>query len=113
MGQGGGLLPSGHAIRIAFDPSACLTGPIDRGRVRLLLPALASAVVAATLPATTGFAAMPLSIGVSGNHLVDGNGLTTRLLGVNRSGTDYACIQGWGIFDGSKDATSVAAMASW
>jgi hypothetical protein len=74
---------------------------------------LASAVVAAILPANTGFAATPLSIAVSGNHLVDGNGATIRLLGVNRSGTEYACIQGWGLFDGPNDATSVAAMASW
>jgi len=74
---------------------------------------LASAILVATFPATTGFAATPLSIGVSGNHLVDGNGATVRLLGVNRSGTEYACIQGWGIFDGPNDATSVAAMASW
>jgi len=35
------------------------------------------------------------------------------LAGVNRSGTEYACIQGWGIFDGPNDATSVAAMAAW
>src|ERR1700737_3360223 len=86
---------------------------MDRGRARLVLPVLAAAVVAATLPATTALAATPLSIGVSGNHLVDGNGATVRLLGVNRSGTEYACIQGWGIFDGPNDATSVAAMASW
>ena len=55
----------------------------------------------------------PLSIGVSGNHLVNGSGQAIRLLGVNRSGTEYACIQGWGIFDGPNDATSIAAMAAW
>jgi hypothetical protein len=58
-------------------------------------------------------AATPLAIGVSGNHLVNGSGAVIRLLGVNRSGTEYACIQGWGIFDGPNDATSVAAMAAW
>ncbi|MBV8597556.1 MAG: cellulase family glycosylhydrolase [Actinobacteria bacterium] len=50
---------------------------------------------------------------VSGNRLVDGGGHPVALHGVNRSGTEYACIQGWGIFDGPSDAASVAAMASW
>jgi hypothetical protein len=35
------------------------------------------------------------------------------LRGVNRSGTEYACIQGWGIFDGPSDTASVQAIASW
>ena len=53
------------------------------------------------------------SVTVSGNGLVDGNGKPLRLLGVDRSGTEYACIQGWGIFDGPNDAASVQAIASW
>ena len=52
-------------------------------------------------------------IKVSGNKLVDGNGNPVQLHGVNRSGTEYACIQGWGIFDGPSDATSIAAMTAW
>ena len=52
-------------------------------------------------------------IKVSGNQLVDGYGNVVHLQGVNRSGTEYACIQGWGIFDGPNSAASVAAMASW
>jgi Cellulase (glycosyl hydrolase family 5) len=47
------------------------------------------------------------------NALVDGSGNVIHLQGVNRSGTEYACIQGWGIFDGPSDANSVAAIASW
>jgi aldehyde dehydrogenase (NAD+) len=35
---------------------------------------------------------------VRGNHLVNAQGQVTRLLGVDRSGTEYACEQGWGIF---------------
>jgi hypothetical protein len=57
--------------------------------------------------------AAALSISVSGNHLVDGNNQPVRLLGVNRSGTEYGCIQGWGIFDGPSSAASVSAIASW
>ncbi len=54
-----------------------------------------------------------LSVAVSGNRLVDGRGNTIRLLGANRSGTEYACAEGWGIFDGPSDAASAAAMAAW
>jgi endoglucanase len=50
---------------------------------------------------------------VNGNQLMDATGLPVVLRGVNRSGTEYACIQGWGIFDGPNDAASVAAIASW
>jgi len=52
-------------------------------------------------------------IRVSGNQLVNGNGDAVHLQGVNRSGTEYACVQGWGIFDGPNDAASVEAIASW
>ena len=56
--------------------------------------------------------AATLSIRVAGNKLVDGSGQIVRLLGVNRSGTQYACVFG-GIFDGPSDAASVRAMSSW
>ena len=54
-----------------------------------------------------------VSVSVDGNHLVNAKGQTVRLLGVDRSGTEYACEQGWGIFDGPANARSVAAMAKW
>ena len=50
---------------------------------------------------------------VRGNALVNSSGAAVQLLGVNRSGTEYACIQGWGIFDGPNDAASVRAIAAW
>jgi endoglucanase len=80
---------------------------------RLTVAALSAGLIGFGIPSLPVSAASPLSISVSGNHLVDGNGTSIRLLGVNRSGTEYACIQGWGIFDGPNDAASVAAMASW
>jgi hypothetical protein len=55
----------------------------------------------------------PAGLHVSGNRLLDSNNTAVQLHGVNRSGTEYACIQGWGIFDGPNDATSVSAIASW
>src|SRR5215470_4774910 len=57
--------------------------------------------------------AATLAVQVNGTRLVDQNGTPIRLLGVNRSGAEYACAQGWGIFDGPSDATSIAAIASW
>jgi hypothetical protein len=38
---------------------------------------------------------------------------TEPLRGVSRSGTEYACVQGWGLFDGPVDDAAVAAMATW
>src|SRR5439155_20756503 len=79
-----------------------------------LLP-VAICLLPFALPSAVGAA---LSIRVSGNHLVDGNGQTVRLLGVNRSGSEYACVGGtsgtpWGVFEGPSDAASVQVMASW
>jgi hypothetical protein len=50
---------------------------------------------------------------VSGNQLVNANGTQVVLHGVDRSGTEYACVQGNGIFDGPNDQASVTAMKSW
>ena len=54
-----------------------------------------------------------LSIRIVGNHFVDGGGRPVRMLGVNRSGTEYECMDGRGPFDGPSDAASIAVMASW
>src|SRR6266513_1430700 len=54
-----------------------------------------------------------LSIRIAGNHFVDGGGRPVRMLGVNRSGTEYECMDGRGFFDGPSDAASIAVMASW
>jgi hypothetical protein len=69
-------------------------------------------VAVSALCATTG-AAGAQGLHVAGNRLLDGRGRALSLRGVNRSGTEYACIQGWGIFDGPSDAASVKAIASW
>ncbi|HEX5469791.1 MAG TPA: cellulase family glycosylhydrolase [Gaiellaceae bacterium] len=50
---------------------------------------------------------------VSGKRLLDSKGKVVHLHGVNRSGLEYACIQGWGIFDGPSSAASVKAIRSW
>src|SRR4051812_14095994 len=52
-------------------------------------------------------------LSVSGNKLLNESGNVVQLHGVNYPGTEYACIQGWGIFDGPSDDASVAAIRSW
>jgi endoglucanase len=54
-----------------------------------------------------------LALRVRGNALVDATGAVMQLRGVNRSGAEYACVQGWGIFDGPSDDASVRAIAAW
>jgi hypothetical protein len=52
------------------------------------------------------------AVHVVGNRLVNQAGKPIRLLGVDRSGTEYMCL-GSGIFYGPSSAASVRAMASW
>ncbi|MFI8521692.1 cellulase family glycosylhydrolase [Streptomyces sp. NPDC085481] len=68
-----------------------------------------------TTPPTTPPAPAPGApeLSVSGNRLTDQNGATRRLLGVNRSGGEFMCVQGHGIFDGPVDDASVQAIADW
>ncbi|MYX99048.1 cellulase family glycosylhydrolase [Streptomyces sp. SID486] len=50
---------------------------------------------------------------VSGNALVDPSGRPRRLLGVNRSGGEFMCVQGRGIWDGPVDDAALRAIADW
>jgi len=90
--------------------------PSRMARRWLLVPvavAMAVSGVLVALPGASTAAATTVSVSVVGNALVNGAGQPIRLLGVDRSGTEYACIQDWGIFDGPSNATSVAAIAAW
>jgi aryl-phospho-beta-D-glucosidase BglC (GH1 family) len=44
---------------------------------------------------------------------VNASGATVVLHGVDRSGTEYECVQGNGIFDGPNDQASITAMKNW
>lgn len=86
------------------------------GRARFARCTLVAAVVlvgAGTSSTGTAGAKALSGLHVSGRQLLDGGGRRVSLHGVNRSGTEYACIQGWGIFDGPNDRASVRAIASW
>ena len=61
---------------------------------------------------STGGGAAP-QLHVSGNKIVNASGGTVTLHGVNRSGGEYACVQGNGIWDGPVDQASITAIKSW
>src|ERR671922_238428 len=50
---------------------------------------------------------------VDDNRLVDRQDRPVRLLGVNRSGAEYACVGGHGFFAGPTDRRAIAAMTAW
>lgn len=53
------------------------------------------------------------AVSVRGNQLVNAQAQVLRLVGVNRSGSQYMCVLGRGIFDGPSNAGSIAAMKAW
>jgi hypothetical protein len=77
----------------------------------------ASATSAPTQTVTAAPPPPPASgLHVSGTQLLDANGNVVHLHGVDRAGTEYACIQGWGIFDGpnaTNDDSQVPLMKNW
>lgn len=75
---------------------------------------LAAAAVGIAGPSAAG-AALPAAptLQVTGHTLVDQHHHAVQLLGVNRSGAEFACVQNNGIFDGPSDAASVRAIAGW
>jgi endoglucanase len=52
-----------------------------------------------------------------GNVIIDGAGQVVRLIGFNFSGSEYACIEDWGLFDSSDafkiPAAQLGAMRAW
>jgi hypothetical protein len=81
--------------------------------IRFALAAVALVGVVAMPGHALGLATTPPIVHVDGNRLVDVHGTPVVLAGLNRSGTEYACIQGWGIFDGPSDAASIDSMMTW
>jgi endoglucanase len=63
-------------------------------------------------PSSPGPAGSAPQLQVSGNELVSSGGQQVVLHGVDRPGFEYACVQGWGFYDGPVDQASVTAMKS-
>jgi endoglucanase len=61
----------------------------------------------------SGPAQATMAIHVRGNQLVDAQQRPIRLLGVNFSGAEYACIQDRGIWSAPTNQEAVEAIASW
>jgi endoglucanase len=95
----------------------------SRRAARLLASLVAALVLMGALGALAAAAAAAgerPALRVRNNTLVDGpgGGHVVRLLGVDRSGLEYACIEGWGFFDSPHpfsidNAAMIAAMKSW
>lgn len=68
-------------------------------------------------PTTTPEGPSPTGLRADGGTIRDAAGREVRLLGVNHSGLEYACAQGWGFFDGpsseATDAGLIDSIASW
>jgi endoglucanase len=99
---------AGHTLTVK------VTATNKAGSVSAFSAATGAVPTAATPPPPPPPPPAPASgLHVSGNQLLDANGNLVRLHGVNYSGPEYACIQGWGIFDGPSDDASVTAIKSW
>ncbi|HKS99801.1 MAG TPA: cellulase family glycosylhydrolase [Rugosimonospora sp.] len=73
----------------------------------------ATGYVPATVTLTEVASTAAPQLHVAGTKLVDAGGSQVVLHGVNRSGAEYACVQGWGFFDGPVDEKSILAIKSW
>jgi endoglucanase len=99
-------------------------------RSRRVTSVLLALALAAAVPVTAGPAAVARprtadvaagtstargapALHVDGNRLVDASGTTVRLRGANRSGGEFMCVQGRGIWDGPVDDASIQAMTAW
>ncbi len=99
--------------------------PAGQNWARAIRTAMALVVVAAIqlglgpikptqASAATGFSGAP-TVRVTGNQLVDGSGNPIRLIGVDHSGSESACVDGEGFFDPPNSDTPgmIKVMESW
>ena len=64
-------------------------------------------------PANPTTALSVVGLHVSGNQILNGQNQAVPLHGVDKSGTEYECLGGPGVFDGPSDANSVTVLQSW
>lgn len=94
--------------RLVRSNSALGSAILGRAGLTLALTALAGCAVPRTSASVD-----PPQLRVSGNALVNSRGAQVVLRGVDRSGTEFECVQGNGIFDGPSSQASITAMRSW
>jgi len=78
-----------------------------------LLVCLGCLVAMSGLVSDAAAASLAPQLHVSGNRLVNAEGAQVVLHGADRSGTEYECVQGNGIFDGPHNQGSITAMKKW
>ena len=97
----------------SHNPTASSRHTRRRALAGLGALALSALAVGQLGQARSSAAVVAPALHVSGNRLVNAAGTAVQLVGVNRSGSEYACVQGWGFFDGPSDQASVNTIASW
>lgn len=103
----------------AISSTGLYTAPSAAGTYHVVATSAAdptrSAVATVTVSApTSGSSGVSMTgLHVMGHQIQNGNGQEVRIHGVNRSGSEYACVQGYGFFDGPADAASIQAIKSW
>jgi endoglucanase len=105
QGARGGRVVRAGRRGVLLLMAAALTGAC-------LATVTASAAVRAPGQAAAAAAVAP-QLHVSGNKLVNAHGKQIVLHGVDRSGTEYMCVQGNGIFDGPSHRGSILVMKRW
>lgn len=105
----GGALVAGTPSTVGFDG----TGPVAPAPKSFSLNGVDCALTVdsdAEVPA--GNNAAP-TLHVSGNRIVNESGTPVDLVGVNRSGGEFVCVQQGGFWDGPVDDEALDAMQSW
>jgi hypothetical protein len=85
-------------------------GPADGGAVVVAAAKLDACEAPTDEAALTGY---PEGLHVVGSHIEDSAGNQVTLRGVNRSGSEYKCVQSGGFFDGPCNEASTLALSSW
>jgi endoglucanase len=93
---------AGQAAAAQGEPSQTQTAQTQTAQTRTTQ----AGAVQAAVPAAP-------QLHVSGNKLVNTHGAAVVLHGVDRSGTEYQCVDGKGIFDGPSSQASISAMKTW
>ena len=115
----GGLSVGAGSATLTFTPTNFNTAQTvtvaanSSGTGAATFTASSAGYTPATVAVTEIASTVPPQLHVSGTRLVDASGNQVILHGMNRSGAEYACVQGWGFFDGPVDEASILAMKSW
>jgi endoglucanase len=100
-----------NGVACTGAPSSPSTVPSTSPSVSPSPSVSASPSVSPSVPAPGGAAP---KLHVSGNKIVTADGRAYRLLGVDRSSAEFACVQGKGLWDNTPvDQASVDAMKTW